>query len=139
MKPSLQASSAHDSAAGWGGKKLLDHVLGYPDVYIGSVEKRTQKLWVYERGTMVHRAVTYIPGLHKIFDEILVNAAGHKRRAPTMDALRVEIDVAACCISVFNNGDGIPVEFHQEEGTDLRAGDDIRSPHHQQQLRRHRE
>ena len=136
MKPSLQSSSAHDSAAGWGDKKLLDHVLGYPDAYLGSVEKGTRTLWVYdERGTVAHRAVTYAPGLHKIFDEVLVNAADNKRRAPTMDALRVEIDVAACCISVFNNGDGIPVESNQEEGTDLRAGDDIRSPHHQQQLR----
>ncbi|KAL5666204.1 hypothetical protein ACJX0J_026312, partial [Zea mays] len=33
-----------------------------------------------------------------------------------MDALRVEIDVDSCCISVYNNGDGIPVEVHQEEG-----------------------
>ncbi|RLM74630.1 hypothetical protein C2845_PM15G11530 [Panicum miliaceum] len=116
MKHSLQSSSAHDSAAGRCGKKLLDHVLGYPDAYIGSVEKRTQTLWVYERGTMVHRAVTYVPGLYKIFDEILVYAVYNKQRAPTMDALRVEIDVAECCISVFNNGDGIPVELHQEEG-----------------------
>ncbi|KAG2572798.1 hypothetical protein PVAP13_7KG201855 [Panicum virgatum] len=96
MEHSPQSSSAHDSAAGRGGKKLLDHVLGYPDAYLGSVEKGTRTLWVYdERGTVAHRAVTYAPGLHKIFDEVLVNAADNKRRAPAaMDALRVEIDVA---------------------------------------------
>ena len=32
-----------------------------------------------------------------------------------MNTLRVEIDVADCRISVYNNGDGIPVEFHREE------------------------
>ena len=114
MKPSLQSSSAHDSAAGWGDKKLLDHVLGRPDVYIGSVEKRTT-LWVDERGTIMHRTVTDVPVLHKIFDDILVNAADNKQRTltmyenfdeilvnaadnkqqqrtPTVDALRVEIE-----------------------------------------------
>ncbi|KAG8061377.1 hypothetical protein GUJ93_ZPchr0003g17488 [Zizania palustris] len=33
-----------------------------------------------------------------------------------MDALRVEIDVAEGRISIYNNGDDIPVEVHQEEG-----------------------
>ena len=94
MKPSLQASSAHDSAAGWGGKKLLDHVLGYPDVYIGSVEKRTT-LWVDERGTIMHCTVTDVPVLHKIFDDILVNAADNKQRTLTMDENFDEILVNA--------------------------------------------
>jgi DNA topoisomerase-2 len=33
-----------------------------------------------------------------------------------MDVLLVEIDVIKCQISVYKNGEGIPVEFHQEEG-----------------------
>ncbi|AQK73825.1 DNA topoisomerase 2, partial [Zea mays] len=97
-------------------KTQLEHILLRPDTYIGSVEKHTQALWIYEDGAMVNRSVTYVPGLYKIFDEILVNAADNKQRDPKMDALRVEIDVDSCCISVYNNGDGIPVEVHQEEG-----------------------
>lgn len=65
---------------------------------------------------MVHRPVTYVPGLYKIFDEILVNAADNKQRDPKMDALEVVIDPRQNLVSVYNNGDGIPVEIHQEEG-----------------------
>ncbi|XP_062222323.1 DNA topoisomerase 2-like [Phragmites australis] len=126
MAAPLQSSSGHNAAAGGGcGKTIeemyqkktqLEHILLRPDTYIGSVEKHTQTLWVYEGGAMAHRSVSYVPGLYKIFDEILVNAADNKQRDPKMDALRVDIDVAGCCISVYNNGDGIPVEVHQEEG-----------------------
>lgn len=65
---------------------------------------------------MTHRPVTYVPGLYKIFDEILVNAADNKQRDPKMDAVEVVIDPEQNFISVYNNGDGIPVEIHQEEG-----------------------
>ncbi|RLN08265.1 DNA topoisomerase 2 isoform X2 [Panicum miliaceum] len=126
MTGPLHSSSGHNAAAGGGGGKTieemyqkktqLEHILLRPDTYIGSVEKHTQTLWVYEDGAMVNRAVTYVPGLYKIFDEILVNAADNKQRDPRMDSLRVEIDVEGCCVSVYNNGDGIPVEVHQEEG-----------------------
>ncbi|XP_038974184.1 DNA topoisomerase 2-like [Phoenix dactylifera] len=130
-KQPLQSSTAYNSTPGGGGaapvpkktieevyqkKTQLEHILLRPDTYIGSVEKHTQTLWVYENGEMVHRPVTYVPGLYKIFDEILVNAADNKQRDPSMDSVKVEIDVAGNCISVYNNGDGIPVEIHQEEG-----------------------
>ncbi|KAM0929007.1 hypothetical protein ACQ4PT_001893 [Festuca glaucescens] len=124
-KPPLKSSS-HKSAAGAGAGKTieemyqkktqLEHILLRPDTYVGSIEKHNQELWVYEDGAMVYREVEYVPGLYKIFDEILVNAADNKQRDPSMDALRVTIDVEGCCISVYNNGDGVPVEIHQEEG-----------------------
>jgi len=128
---------------------------------------------------MTYKTITYAPGLFKIFDEILVNAADNKVRDPTMDTVRVDIDQvragrgvrgvvgrgrrrcmqarglacgsigqqrrSACCcmrhaptppppppacahapptaplqetnmIRVYNNGLGIPVEVHKEEG-----------------------
>ncbi|NP_001313088.1 DNA topoisomerase 2-like [Nicotiana tabacum] len=97
-------------------KTQLEHILLRPDTYIGSVEKHTQTLWVWENDKMTHRPVTYVPGLYKIFDEILVNAADNKQRDPKMDAVEVVIDPEQNFISVYNNGDGIPVEIHQEEG-----------------------
>ncbi|GAV86071.1 DNA_gyraseB domain-containing protein/DNA_topoisoIV domain-containing protein/Toprim domain-containing protein/HATPase_c domain-containing protein [Cephalotus follicularis] len=96
-------------------KSQLEHILLRPDTYIGSTDKHTQSLWVYENEKMVHRTVTYVPGLYKIFDEILVNAADNKQRDPKMDSLKVVIDVDNNTISVCNNGDGVPVEIHQEE------------------------
>lgn len=96
-------------------KSQLEHILLRPDTYIGSIEKHTQTLWVYENEEMVHRPVTYVPGLYKIFDEILVNAADNKQRDPRMDSIKVTIDVEKNLISVYNSGDGVPVEIHQEE------------------------
>ncbi|CAN6696972.1 unnamed protein product [Malus baccata var. baccata] len=96
-------------------KSQLEHILLRPDTYIGSIEKHTSNLWVYQNGEMVNRSITYVPGLYKIFDEILVNAADNKQRDPSMDSLKVTIDVEQNCISVYNNGAGVPVEIHQEE------------------------
>jgi len=97
-------------------KTQLEHILLRPDTYIGSVEAITQPLWVFENDQMVHRPVTFVPGLYKIFDEILVNAADNKVRDPSMGTLKVVIDRANNLISVYNDGRGIPIEIHKEEG-----------------------
>ena len=85
----------------------LEHVLLRPDTYIGSVELKTEEIWVFDKGAgMNKRQVSYVPGLYKIFDEILVNAADHKQRDPNMNTIKVEINVEENRISVFNNGEG---------------------------------
>ncbi|XP_074308414.1 DNA topoisomerase 2 [Silene latifolia] len=98
-------------------KTQLEHILLRPDTYIGSVQKHDQSLWVYNpESHMEYRSVSYVPGLYKIFDEILVNAADNKQRDSKMDRVEVVIDQEANFISVYNTGDGIPVEMHKEEG-----------------------
>ena len=74
-------------------KTPIEHVLLRPDTYIGSVEPQEQEMWIYEGEEvgLINRKVNYVPGLYKIFDEILVNAADNKQRDPSMDELRVEI------------------------------------------------
>ena len=53
-------------------KSQLEHILLRPDTYIGSVEEVTQSMWVFEEGKgFVQRQISYVPGLYKIFDEIL--------------------------------------------------------------------
>ena len=69
-----------------------------------------------ETNKLVQRNMSFVPGLYKIFDEILVNATDNKVRDPTMVTLRVDIDSAEGTIKVFNDGNGIPVEMHKEEG-----------------------
>lgn len=59
------------------------------------------------------RDVKIVPGLYKIFDEILVNAADNKIRDPSMDWIKVNVDRENGTISIFNNGRGIPIEIHQ--------------------------
>ena len=58
----------------------LEHVIARPDTYVGSVQMQSEKMWVWseESEMMVHRQINYVPGLYKIFDEILVNAADTK-------------------------------------------------------------
>jgi hypothetical protein len=61
-------------------KTQLEHILLCPDTYIGSTELIEQPMWVYEITTasLVFKPIQFVPGLYKIFDEILVNAADNK-------------------------------------------------------------
>ena len=112
-------------------KTQLEHILLRPDTYIGSVEPLTQTMFVLTTNTgdsrqtdstsspiIQQREITYTPGLYKIFDEILVNAADNKQRDSNMDRLEIVIDNDGGgmdgVISVLNNGRGIPVVRHKE-------------------------
>ena len=127
-RPILADMNRDTSSASGGKKKRLsverlyqkksqhEHILLRPDTYIGSVEEVTQQMWVYDEGVgMVFRDVTFVPGLYKIFDEILVNAADNKQRDPRMNLIKIDIDPEKNSISIWNNGRGIPVEMHKEE------------------------
>ncbi|KAH7135608.1 DNA topoisomerase [Dendryphion nanum] len=94
----------------------LEHIMKRPDTYIGSVERTTDKMWVFNSETeaMEFRDVSYVPGLYKIFDEILVNAADNKQNDKNMSEIRVTIDRETGEISVMNDGKGIPIEIHKE-------------------------
>ncbi|KAF7282810.1 hypothetical protein GWI33_001951 [Rhynchophorus ferrugineus] len=98
-------------------KSQLEHILLRPDTYIGSVEKVSELMWVYdkEKEMMMQKQIEYVPGLYKIFDEILVNAADNKQRDKKMDCIKIEIKPEDNQISVWNNGQGIPVVMHQDE------------------------
>ncbi|TRY95796.1 hypothetical protein DNTS_008329 [Danionella cerebrum] len=97
-------------------KTQLEHILLRPDTYIGSVEPVTQQMWVFDEDVGINcRDITFVPGLYKIFDEILVNAADNKQRDKTMNCIKVDIDPENNTISVWNNGKGIPVVEHKVE------------------------
>ncbi|KHN73174.1 putative DNA topoisomerase 2, partial [Toxocara canis] len=99
-------------------KSQLEHILLRPDTYIGSVEHTDKApMWVYdvEAERIVQRDISYVPGLYKIFDEVLVNAADNKQRDPKMSLIKVNINKEKNEISIFNNGKGIPVVRHKVE------------------------
>ncbi|XP_052812946.1 DNA topoisomerase 2-alpha-like isoform X2 [Mya arenaria] len=97
-------------------KSQLEHILLRPDTYIGSVESVTQPMWVLndDHTMMVQRDITYVPGLYKIFDEILVNASDNRQRDPTMNCIKIDIDPESNKVRIWNNGRGIPVVEHKE-------------------------
>lgn len=120
----------------------LEHVLKRPDMYIGSVQIQEQEMWVWNvsqgkketvkagsfphltifpsfssslLGRMEYRTVSFPPGLYKIFDEILVNAADNAQRSSKMKNIKVNIDAAMGRVRVWNDGQGIPVAVHEKE------------------------
>lgn len=95
----------------------LEHILKRPDTYIGSIERTSVEMWRFNDTTesMEYKEVNIVPGLYKIFDEILVNAADNKIRDPSMKNIKVKIDRENNMIQVMNDGKGIPVEIHDKE------------------------
>jgi DNA topoisomerase-2 len=103
-----------------------EHVLQRSGMYIGSIEEDKYETWVFdtEENKMVKREVKYVPGLFKIFDEILVNAIDHSTRLKSMKEtdqnvncmkyIKVSIDKDTGVIEVSNDGDGIECVKHPE-------------------------
>ncbi|VDN07914.1 unnamed protein product [Thelazia callipaeda] len=96
----------------------LKHILYRPDSYIGSAFlSDEQPVFIYDpvEKRIFRKDVRIVPGLLKIFDEILVNAADNKRRDPRMTTIAVHINREKNRISVWNDGCGIPIEVHPTE------------------------
>ena len=96
-----------------------EHVLHRSGMYIGSIKKQTEELWVADENSdgsikMKKKMVLYSPGFMKIFDEILTNATDHSFRDSTVNTIKVDYDKSTGEISVWNNGKGIPVKLHKE-------------------------
>lgn len=94
-----------------------EHVLTLPDTYIGSVSADQIPAWIYneESKKMEYKNITYVPGLYKIYDEILVNAHDHSVRDPSCKSIKVNINQETGEISVWNDGNGILVEINEKE------------------------
>lgn len=90
----------------------LEHILARPDTYVGNLNPDVTKQWVFQEDKMVQKQCTYVSGLFKIFDELLVNALDQCVIDPTVDKIAVEVNTETGCISVLNTGRGIPIERH---------------------------
>ena len=104
--------------------ELLEHIQSLPDTYIGSTELTKIKTYIYcdENKKMVEKEITYIPGLLKIFDEVVVNAIDHSMRLKSetkeniknVKNIKITIDKTDGKISIYNDGNGIDIEKHSE-------------------------
>ena len=102
-------------------KSQLEHIKELPDTYIGSVEMSEIETYVYdeESNKILKKTINIVPGLYKIFDEILVNAIDqytrlNKTSSIKVTQIKVDIDAKENMISVYNNGEGIDVAIHNE-------------------------
>jgi DNA topoisomerase-2 len=99
-----------------------EHVLHRPGMYIGSIDKDNVDTWILnEDGSrMIKKTIEYIPGLFKIFDEIVANATDHAIRLGETDSsnkvknIKIEVNKDTGIISVFNDGEGIEIAEHPQ-------------------------
>ena len=107
--------------------ELLEHILALPDTYIGSIEPQKINSYIYDGAKMNIEELVYIPGLLKIFDEVIVNAIDHSMRLKAeqqkgkedikhVKNIKVTIDKETGKISVFNDGNGIDIKKHSDYG-----------------------
>ena len=86
-------------------------------MYVGDTKCTTSKCWVLnenENGNenrAEFKLCKWNPGIFKIFDEILVNAADEAQRNKSMKCIKVKIENDE--ISIYNDS-GIPIEIHPE-------------------------
>ena len=109
--------------------ELLEHILALPDTYIGSIEPQKITSFIYDEATkrMVSDELSYIPGLLKIFDEVIVNAIDHSMRLRADEAngkadikhvknIKVSIDKDTGRITIMNDGNGVDIKKHSSYG-----------------------
>ena len=76
---------------------------------------------------MITDELTYIPGLLKIFDEVIVNAIDHSMRLKADEAsgkedikhvknIKVNIDKETGQIIIMNDGNGVDIKKHSRYG-----------------------
>ena len=89
----------------------IEHVLARPGMYVGDTKCTTNDCWIITDNKAELKTCKWNPGIFKIFDEILVNAADEVQRNKSVKCIKVKIENNE--ISVFNDS-GIPIEIHPE-------------------------
>ena len=120
-------------------KEHRDQILSNIDMYAGSNEMQSDVIYVVSADgkSMQQRSVASVPALVKIFDEAVVNAAddaertrkyssapakgrggggttASKKQMRSVTRIEITIDAATGVVTVWNDGNGIPVFAHPD-------------------------
>jgi DNA topoisomerase-2 len=90
----------------------IEHVLARPGMYIGDIQNVIGSNWVVEDDRVVSKQLHWNPGIYKIFDEIITNAADESQRNEAVK--NINVSISNDTITVENDGAGIPIDIHKE-------------------------
>ena len=98
-----------------------EHMLALPDTYIGGIEPSViENTWICNsENEFINRDIKVSQGFHNIVNEILTNSADqclrtreYEKKDKTVQitkVIKVNLNKETGIISVYNDGDGIPV------------------------------
>ncbi len=93
----------------------VEHILVKPGMYIGSPQLINEPMHIVEGDFIVKKTIDHIPGLQRLYEEIILNAFDQTARSGTgCNEIRVNVSADENVISVWNNGQGLPVVFKDE-------------------------
>lgn len=100
-----------------------EHIYEVPDTYIGSAEEDTIPSIVLteDESRFETKDLKIVPGLYKVFDEVLVNALDQFTRLSDgtqeypMKQIQISADKETGVISIMNDGKGIDVAEHPDQ------------------------
>ena len=105
-------------------KKPIDHCLSRPDMYVGSTRQRAIDEYVAIKDEdsnyhIVRKSIKASPAILRIFIEALSNAIDNVERSRKTKTpctkIKVNINESSGETSIWNDGDVVPVEIHEEE------------------------
>ena len=87
----------------------IEHVLKRPGMYIGSIEKETTIMDIFDNNKIIEKEIEYSPGLYKIYDEIISNAYDEAVRNTEIKNIYIKINNNQ--ISIMNDGSSVPISI----------------------------
>lgn len=97
----------------------IEHILKRPDTYVGSLNNEMKSVFVvnniedFKNSRIIYKNVNYNAGFIKLFDEAITNASDYA--VETGKVTYIKVDINDDCVSVENDGPGIPVVQHDTE------------------------
>jgi len=101
-------------------KKLTEreHILQRSGMYLGSSTLTKSKEFIIDNDRFVETEIEYVPGLVKIFNELIDNSIDEFVRTKGQYATKIDVEMDRTRFKVQDNGRGIPVtEVEAPEGT----------------------
>ena len=98
-------------------KDPISHILLRPDMYVGSTRLRQSEEFICSNDQITKQTVNISPAIIRVFVEALSNAIDNVDRSKIAKTpcTAIKVNISKDEISIWNDGDVIPIEQHSEE------------------------